>query len=98
MVSDINVADTFSTSDHSYITFNLNIGRDGDKSKRLLHEFWKVDWELVRAHLALVYFDECFLSSTMGEDAWTKFKKILNDMEYFYVIMYQPVAVGSYEL
>ena len=90
-VGDVEVHETFSTSDHNYITFNLafNCVRE---PKVFFPCYGRADWELIRAHLAVIDWDVVFSDCLSDcEAAWLKFKSIIHGI----VSEYVPFRPGS---
>ena len=85
-VSDLKVHETFSTSDHSYITFNFNLPFNFPRKKFTYRDFENVDYELLRAHLAIIDWDIYF--DGYNDDCnmlWSIFHSIIDELMCEYV-------------
>ena len=60
LVSCVNVCENFSTSDHSYITCNINMKVEDKKIRKVIPSFRSADWDLMREYLATVDWDDLF--------------------------------------
>jgi hypothetical protein len=85
-ISDVNVCETFSTSDHCYITCNFNVPALCSQEVKTCLNFRDVDWELVRVHLATIYWEEIFIDCTHDcNSMWTWFKSIIVNIVQHYI-------------
>ena len=93
-VYNLQVNETFSKADHSYITFSLKI-RQSQDVKRTIYNYKRADWELMRAHAATIDWDLVLLDCDGDcENAWIKLKHIIQN----FVDLYVPTSVKSNKL
>ena len=59
-ISDSKVHDTFSDSDHWYLTLCINIPDNSRKKKFTYRDYEGVDYDLPRAHLATIDWNSLF--------------------------------------
>ena len=85
LVTNVCVGDLFSTSDHCYITGEINLPVQKNDEPRLFFNFELADWDLMRAHLAITDWDQIFQGTSNIEEAWFGFKNIINTFTYLYV-------------
>ena len=78
--------ETFSTSDHSYVTFKFNLPINFLRKKFTYRDFENVDYELLRVHLAIIdrdiYFDGYNDDWNM---LWSIFHSIIDELMREYV-------------
>ena len=85
-ITDLKVNEPFSTSDHSYITLNINLPVKKPRKKFLYRDYDAVDYELLRAHLATIDWDSYF--DGFDDDCnilWITFKSVMDDLVSEYV-------------
>ena len=88
MISNVEVHEPFSTSDHSYITFDMNYP-EIDSSQELCFDYRNTDWELMRANLGLLDWDELMINLNLNcEEIWNVFKEIIHSLVNLYVPSY----------
>ena len=59
LVSNVTVHESFSSGDHSYLTFELEV-RTPNKSGKLYANYKAADWDIMRAHLATIDWNDFF--------------------------------------
>ena len=59
-ISNIGVKIFFPTSDHPYITLDINLPVRSETSRCTYRDFNDVDYELLNAHLAIIDWDSHF--------------------------------------
>ena len=79
IVSDLQVHESFSTSDHFYCTCLIDIPKTSVSSELIIKDFRNVDWNLVRTHLSLIDWDQLFFNRTV-EEMWFIFKNTINNL------------------
>ena len=85
LISNVCVNETFSHSDHSFITFDMHCERP-PTSEVVFKNFRAADWDLIRAHLAMLDWENVFSDCANDcEAAWLKFKMIINNIVELYV-------------
>ena len=57
LISNVQIGSTFSTSDHNYVTCNLNLFKPA-KNEKLVPNFSRADWETIRLYLATIDWEE----------------------------------------
>ena len=91
-VVNLAVKETFSTSDHSYFTFDVKLPINVGKKRFVYRDYKDVDYELLHAHLATIDWDSLF---TGYEDdcnmLWGVFQSVIDDL----VIQYVPIKEFS---
>jgi len=91
-IINLAVKETFSTSDHSYFTFEVNLPINISKKRFMYRDYNDVDYELLHAHLATIDWDCLF--NGYDDDCnmlWTTFQSVLDDLTMQYV----PIKVFS---
>ena len=91
LVTNVEVHETFSTSDHSYITCDLNISNPPEVCCDPCFNFKEADWEMMRCHLATIDWENMFdVSSGNFETFWLLFKNTLVNLTDLYVPTFIP--------
>lgn len=76
LVSEVDVRDTFSTSDHCYFVCNINMYPFIERVKTVKN-FNRADWDLIRGYLALVDWSDLFYGCDCAE-MWTRFRSVID--------------------
>ena len=84
-MTDLTIGDLFSSSDHAIITCKVKAFCNIDKCKTVSYNFSKADWEMARAHLALIDWDTFFNDCSSTGEMWSLFKHLINELTYLYV-------------
>ena len=80
-----------SDHDHSYLTFNIHINAPAFLTELYLN-FRSADWDMIRANLALIDWENVFLNcGRICELIYDKFKEIINN----FIALYVPTYVKS---
>ena len=92
IVQNLVVNETFSTSDHSYITCDIKFSEPPIEPTKIFHNFKHADWDLMRSHLAIVDWEETFnyCGNTNVDKMWEFFKETIVNMTELYVPTYVP--------
>ena len=91
LVKNLSVHETFSTSDHSYITFDLYFEKPEPPPFSISFNFKTADWELLRAHLGTIVWSSIFQNAEDDpETMWLRFKQIIYDLTCAYVPIFIP--------
>ena len=79
-VADLKVHETFSHSDHCYITFNLQFIKNIEPDIEYFN-YKEADWDLMRGHLALISWEGIFVECENDvEVVYEKFKNTLENL------------------
>ena len=85
LVSNVTVHESFSSGDHSYLTFELEV-RTPNRSGKPYANYKAADWDLMRAHLATIDWNDFFTDCADScEVAWSKFRHLINTLVELYV-------------
>ena len=85
-IFDLEVHETFSNSDHSYLTFRIKLPIRDQKKSFIYRDYENVDYELLRAHLATIDWDSLFESNDNDCNMmWTIFNSIIDNLMNEYV-------------
>ena len=91
-ISNVGVKSHFSTSDHSYITLDINLPVRIEPSRRTYRDFNDVDYELLNVHLAIIDWDSHFNGYDNDCNVlYTIFQSIIDDL----INQYVPIKVFS---
>lgn len=81
LVTNVTVHETFSTSDHSYITCSLSVPNMNSIEDKICFDFKNADWDLIRATLSITdwtyVFSECNDNCNL---MWTNFTVVVNNI------------------
>ena len=80
---NVAVHETFSQSDHCYITFEIN--HKIQLENKTVIDYKNADWELLRAHLATLDWDRIFSTNDNVEEVWDSFRNIIQNMINLYI-------------
>ena len=80
---NVAVHETFSQSDHCYITFEIN--HKIQLENKTVIDYKNADWELLRAHLATLDWDRIFSTNNNVEEMWDSFRNIIQNMINLYI-------------
>ena len=83
MISDLEVCETFSTSDHCYFTCKVSLMKYFSLDK-VVRNYANADWKLIRSYLACIDWTEIFCNCSC-ENMWLKFKSIIHDVVNLFV-------------
>ena len=85
MVKNPEVREFFSSSDHAIITCEIYLNCQVRNEKTIFYNFNEADWEMARAHLALVNWDYYFHSCSDVYSVWNLFVRLIDEMLCLYV-------------
>ena len=92
-ISNVGVESNFSTSNHSYITSDINSPVKVEPLKRTYRHFNDVVYELLNAHLAIIDWDSHFKGYDNGCNMlYTISQSIIADL----IDQYVPIKVFSW--
>ena len=86
LVSNICIGELFSSSDHSIITCEVNMPNCKlSREEIFVNNFRKADWEMIRAELSLICWDQFFADCVNMDEKWIKFKTCIKNLMMVYV-------------
>ena len=87
-ISNVEIHEEFSTSDHSYFTFDLGVGHRVSEDLSLRPDFHRADWDAITSYLASIDWENLLIGTC--EECWADFKEIIHFLSENYVPKYRP--------
>jgi len=79
LVSEIEIGDKFSSSDHNMITFKIHHSSPSAVRKPIMRNYQDGDYNSIRCHLSTVDWDSCMTGS--ANECWLTLKNLLLTLE-----------------
>ena len=80
----VQVHETFSTSDHNFITAKISANIPPEPKYKIL-DYQKTDWSLIHMHLACIDWNNFFYNRTNVNEMWSQLKNLLDHLIEIYV-------------
>ena len=89
LVSDPNILHPMGSSDHNMIVFTAHLDCKANHDNKVLRDYKKGDFDLIRSSLADIYWDSVMTGSV--NESWLRFKNLLHGLIHKHV----PIKVTS---